>query len=195
MVTMLVVRFPIFCRALGLDDGFDPADQSVRKSIAALLTEINSLFSTEYELVVQGYGNKPINYVRVPKTSSDDSLRSTKEWLDIAIGISGSKEGDTFNSAYRIANHLLRFYKDSVLAACETQRIAVCKPMTATGYTAMIKAAKITGVGEREVQKYLSAELGHGFCPSRRSVDILSDGHVEIKYNSINFTFDGKQEE
>ena len=53
--------------------------------------------------------------------------------------------------AYCIANHLLHFYKDSVLAACETQRIAVCKQMTATGYAAMIKAAKITGVGEREV--------------------------------------------
>jgi hypothetical protein len=84
--------------------------------------------------------------------------------LNIAIRISGSKEGDTFNSAYRITNHLWCFYKDSVLAACETQRIAVCKLMTATGFATMIKAAKITGVGEREVQKYLSAELGHGFC-------------------------------
>jgi hypothetical protein len=163
--------------------------------LVALLTELNRLFIIEYELVIRGYGNKLIHYVRVPKTSSDDSFRSTKEWLDIAIRISGSKEGDTYNSAYHIANHLWQFYEDSALAACETQRIVVCKLMTATGFAAMIKAAKITGVGEREVQKYLSAELGHGFCPTRRSVDILSDGHVEIKYNSINFTFDGKQEE
>jgi hypothetical protein len=120
---------------------------------------------------------------------------NTKEWLDVAIRISGSKEGDTFNSAYRIANHLWHFYKDSILAACETQRIAVCKPMTATGFAAMMKAAKITGVGEREVRKYLTAELGPGFCPSRRRVDILSDGHVEVKYDSINFTFEGKKEE
>ena len=41
----------------------------------------------------------------------------------------------------------------------------------------------------------MSAELGHGFCPSQQSVDILSNGHVEIKYNTINFNFDGKQEE
>jgi hypothetical protein len=41
----------------------------------------------------------------------------------MAIQISGSKQNDTFNAAYRIANHLLRFYKDSVLAACETQKV------------------------------------------------------------------------
>jgi hypothetical protein len=64
-------------------------------------------------------------------------------------------------------NHLLRFYKDSVLAACETQKIAVCKLMTETGFAAMIEAAKVTSLGEREVQKYLSAELGQGFCLSR----------------------------
>jgi hypothetical protein len=118
-----------------------------------------------------------------------------KEWLDIAIRISGSKEGDTYNLAYHIANHLWRFYKDSVLSACEAQRIAVCKPMSETGFATMIKAAKITGVGEREVQKYLSAELGHGFCPSQQSVDIQSDGHIEVKYDSIDFTFEGKKEE
>jgi hypothetical protein len=63
--------------------------------------------------------------------------------------------------------------------------------MTATGFAAMIKAAKMTGVGEREVQKYLTAELRHGFCPSRQSVDILNDSHVEDTYGSINFTFEG----
>ena len=46
--------FPNLCQAIGLDDGFDLRDPSICKSIAALLTEINSLFSTEYELVVQG---------------------------------------------------------------------------------------------------------------------------------------------
>ena len=44
--------YPHLCRALGLDDGFDPTDSSVRKSTVALLTEINHLLSTEYELVV-----------------------------------------------------------------------------------------------------------------------------------------------
>ncbi len=59
----------------------------------------------------------------------------------------------------------------------------------------MIKAAKINGMGEREVQKYLTAQLGNEFRPTRWSIDCLSDGHVEVQYKSIYFTFDGKQKE
>jgi hypothetical protein len=44
--------YPHLCQALGLDDGFDPTNPSVRKSLVALLTELNRLFSTEYELVI-----------------------------------------------------------------------------------------------------------------------------------------------
>ena len=115
--------YPRLCRALGLDnDEFDPTDPSIQKSTVELLSELNHLFSTEYELVVRGYGNKKIHYVCVPRASSDNSFRHSKEWLDAAIKISGSNEASTFNAAYRIANHLFRFYKDSVLAACETQK-------------------------------------------------------------------------
>jgi hypothetical protein len=62
--------------------------------------------------------------------------------------------------------------------------------MTATEFAAMIKAAKVTGLGETELQTYLNAEFGQGFCPSRRSIDILSDGHVEVKQSCIDFTFE-----
>ncbi len=44
--------YPHLCRALGLDDGFDPTNPSVRKSLVALLTKLNRSFSTEYELVI-----------------------------------------------------------------------------------------------------------------------------------------------
>jgi hypothetical protein len=37
----------------------------------------------------------------------------------------------------------------------------------------MMKAAKITGGGEREVRKYLTAELGPSFCPSQRRVEVV----------------------
>ena len=89
--------------------------------------------------------------------------------------------------AYHIANHLFCFYKDRVLAGCKTQKVAVYKPMTSTGFAAMINAAKINGTGEREVQKYLTTELRNGFCPTQQSIDHLSDSHVEVKYKSINF--------
>jgi hypothetical protein len=54
----------------------------------------------------------------VPKTSSDQSFQNSKEWLDVAIKVAGTKHGGTYEAAYRISNHLLRFYRDSVLAAC-----------------------------------------------------------------------------
>ncbi len=118
--------YPHLCSALGLDDGFDPTSPSIQKSMVALLTEIHCLFSTEFELVIGGYGNKNIHFIRVPQTSSNNSFRNSKEWLNVAIRVSGSKEGSTFNSAYCIANHLFCFYKDSTLAACKAQKAAVC---------------------------------------------------------------------
>ncbi len=144
--------YPHLCSALGLDDGFDPTSPSIQKSMVGLLTEIHCYFSNEFELVIRGYGNKNIHYIRVPQTSSNDSFRNSKEWLDVAIRVSESKEGSTFNSAYHITNHLFCFYKDSVLAACKKQKVAVCKLMTSTEFAAMIKAAKNNGTGEREVR-------------------------------------------
>jgi hypothetical protein len=100
---------------------------------------------------------------------------------------------DTFNAAYRIANHLLRFCKDSVLAACETQKVPVCKAMTATQFQAMCTAGGVTGEGERELKKHLSAYLGKGFCPTRRSVDMLAEGYCKITYGCKEFKYDGKE--
>jgi hypothetical protein len=42
----------------------------------------------------------------------DNAFTNSKEWLDTAITISGSQHGSTFESAYRITNHLIKFYKD-----------------------------------------------------------------------------------
>jgi hypothetical protein len=104
----------------------------------------------------------------VPKTSSDRSFQNSKEWLDAAIKVAGTKHKGTYEAAYRISNHLLRFYRDSVLAACETQRIPVSKPMSATQFSSMMNASGVSGKGEQEIKKHLKAHLGPGFCPSRR---------------------------
>jgi len=44
--------------------------------------------------------------VRVPRTQSDRSFLNSKEWVDTAIQITGSKRGGTFESAKRITNHI-----------------------------------------------------------------------------------------
>ena len=174
--------YPFLSKALGVEDGgcFNPTDPSVQKSMRSLLRELNALLSTTYELNTTDMSNNKICYVRVPRTSSDSSFRNSKEWLDAAIQISGSKQNDRFNAAYRIANHLLRFYKDSVLAACETQKVPVCKAITPTQFQAMCTEGGATGEGERELKKHLSTHLGKGFCPTRHSVDVMAEGHCEI---------------
>jgi hypothetical protein len=160
-------KYPHLSRALGDNDGyFDPANPTVVKSMQGLLQEINHLLSTNYELQVRALSsNKQISYVRVPRAKSDHYFSNSKEWLDTAINTSGS--GGTFESAYRITKHLIKFYKDSFLAACKTQGVPVIKPMSATGFQAMLTAGKVTGTGERELKKHLSSHLGNGFCPTR----------------------------
>ena len=140
--------YPHLVRALGVgEDGFDPTNPSVQKSMRSLLSELNDLLSTTYQLDVSGLSNNRISYVRVPQTKCICSFWNSKEWIDTAIQISGSKHGGTFESAYRITNHIIRYYNDSFLAACETQRVPVCNPMSATEFQAMISALSVSGTG------------------------------------------------
>ena len=110
----------------------------------ALLAELIELLGKDYELnVIDSSNNTQLTYVRVPKTSSNRSFHNSKEWLDVAIKVAGTKHGGTFEAANRISNHLLRFYRDSVMAACETQKLPVSKPMTATQFSSMMNAARV----------------------------------------------------
>ncbi len=56
--------YPHLLRALGVgEDGFDPTNPSVQKSMHSLLSELNDLLSTKYQLDVNGLSNKRISYV------------------------------------------------------------------------------------------------------------------------------------
>ena len=66
--------YPHLARALRREDGFDPMNPSVQKSMHYLLTELNDLLSTTYRLNVSDESYKKISYVRVPRTSSDRSF-------------------------------------------------------------------------------------------------------------------------
>jgi hypothetical protein len=65
--------------------------------------------------------------------------------------------------------------------------------MSATAFTAMLQAGKVSGTGERQLKKHLCTHLGVGFCPTRQSVDMLADGHSMVHYDCINFTYNGKE--
>jgi hypothetical protein len=129
----------------------------------------------------------------VPRTKSDNAFTNPKEWFDTAIKVSGSQHGGTFESSYWITNQLIKFYKDSFLAACQTQGVPVMKPMSATEFQSMLHAGKVSGTGERELKKHLCAHLGQDFCPTRRSVNMLLEGHGVVHYGSCDFTYDKKE--
>jgi hypothetical protein len=84
----MVKSYPHLLKTLGLEDGFDPTDPHVQKSMCGLLAELNDILSTTYELNVSGISNKKISYVREPWTNSDNSFRNSKEWVNTAIKIS-----------------------------------------------------------------------------------------------------------
>jgi hypothetical protein len=65
--------------------------------------------------------------------------------------------------------------------------------MTATEFQSMLHAGKVSGTGEQELKKHLSTHLSQGFCPTQRSVHMLSEGHANVHYGSLNFTYDGKE--
>ena len=71
-------RYPYLSRALGGEDGFDPTNPSVKRSMCSLMTELNKLLSTEYLLDINGISNNKISYVRVPRTQSDPIFSQLK---------------------------------------------------------------------------------------------------------------------
>jgi hypothetical protein len=62
-------------------------------------------------------------------------------------------------------------------------------------FSSMMNASGDSGKGKQEIKKHLKAHLGPGFCPSRRCVRMLSEGHGAVNYGCINFTYEGKQQE
>ncbi len=53
--------YPYLAQALGGEDGFDPMNPSVQKSMHCSLTELNHLLSTTYELNVGAISNNKIS--------------------------------------------------------------------------------------------------------------------------------------
>jgi hypothetical protein len=68
--------------------------------------------------------------------------------------------------------------------------------MSAMQFSSMMNASEVSGKGEQEIKKRLKAHLGPGFCPSRRCIGMLSEGHGVVNYDCIwiNFTYQGKHQ-
>jgi len=78
----------------------------------------------------------------------------------------------------RVANHLIQFYKDSVLAALKKQGMAIAQQMSTTQYVAMLSALEISGEKEQVLAKYLCHYLGKSFTPSWKQASMLAEGRA-----------------
>ena len=144
---------------------------------------------------MKGFGGHDIVFVRVPRSSSDKSFNNPKSWVDQALKYNGSPHPTTFESAFRVSNHLCRFYKDAFFAAMEKQGMPIAQPMSTVEYTAMMSALNITGKKERVLGKYMRQHLGPAFCPTQRSVSILAQGHTKVYTGSMPWIYEGKERE
>jgi len=127
--------------------------------------------------------------------SSDKSFNNTKSWVDKALKHNGSTHGGTFESAFRVSNHLCRFYRDSFVAAMEKQGMPIAQPMSTVKYAAMMSTLNITGKKERVLGKYTRQHLGPAFCPTQKSVSILAVGHTKVHTGSMPWIYEGKERE
>ena len=103
----------------------------------SLLSELNDLLSTTFQLdVTELSSNQKISYIRVPQTSSDRSFLNSKEWVDNAIQVSGSKLNGTFDRRTASPTISVAFIATPSLL----RAIPICRPMTATEFQGMISA-------------------------------------------------------
>jgi hypothetical protein len=156
---------------------------------------VHLLDASREGLKVNGLGGHDIMFVRVPPSSSDKSFNNTKSWVDEALKYNGSTHGGTFESAFRVSNHLCRFYRDLFVATMEKQGMPIAQPMSMVKYAAMMSTLNITGEKERVLEKYTRHHLGPAFCPTQKSVSLLAVGHTKVHTGSMPWIYEGKERE
>jgi hypothetical protein len=87
-----------------------------KKMIEPLLLEIIRLKGASRHMNVTDNAGHQNSFIWVAHLSSDKLFNNTKSWVDKALEISGSPHNGTFESAFRVANHLCRFYGDLSLS-------------------------------------------------------------------------------
>ena len=179
-------------------DDFDASDPKTNKKIRSLMGEIMSLeVDGKYEMRYKNKQGQEQTVVRIPTNSTDDGFnKRAKDWLDLIFQINGAKNNDPSESARRISSHIIKFYKDAHMEACERRDVPICRAMTATAYAALLKATNISGAQERELRKHLQDHLGKNFLPTHTSVSMMCEGHTEVYTDTVKFTYkDGEEEE
>jgi hypothetical protein len=133
--------YPLLADIYG--NAFDPSNQQSKKLIKPLMSEIMCFTDASRQGInVKDYACHVISFLHVPNSSSDKSFDNSKSWVDEALQINGSAHNGTFESAFRVANHLHRFYGDSVCKALNKQGMFIAQEMSTVKYVTMLSALK-----------------------------------------------------
>ncbi|EJK66743.1 hypothetical protein THAOC_12304, partial [Thalassiosira oceanica] len=163
-----------------LGEEYDPGNEQHVKMIDGLLDEIVRLRevgnTTTY---MTPKGHKKISLIRVPTAMSDNSFSNTSNWVDEAVEANSGK-GDASSSAKRIAMHLTKNYRDSVIDALKQRNVPVAKPMSEAGFAAMMSECGATGECEKVIRKFLNDHMGKGFIPPKYATNVHCEGHAKV---------------
>jgi hypothetical protein len=118
------MMYPLIRKIYG--DAFDPLSEKTKKMIEPLLLEIICLKGASRHMNVTDNAGHQNSFIWVPRLSSDKSFNNTKSWVDKALEIIESPHNGTFESAFRVANHLCRFYGDFSMSLSWLV-LAICK--------------------------------------------------------------------
>ena len=182
-------EFPAMAEIFGED--FDPHDEDTRMKMHRLFSEFAKLESDGRAFVVRGRPGRETSWVNVPRNSSDQSFRKyAADWMEPILNLNAPKNDDSFDSARRMSEYLIRNYRSSFLAAAENDgTIPLCTPMTPTAYAAMVQRVGLNTSQEKVLAKHLRDHLGKAFLPTSAKVAMLSEGYTPIVTRTIEYKY------
>ena len=183
--------YPRLRAALGVST-LDPNDNVTMSKLDGLMSELMAVKEDSRHVEYKDDRGHDVHLVRVPVNANDKSFYNSKDFVDTMLSINGSREADTSGSAERVTNHLIRFYKDSVLTALKKQGVPICKPISETAFVAMSQASNFKGTQETEIMKHLRDHLGKHFCPTKAKIKMFSKGHTKIKARTATVNIKGE---
>ena len=180
---------PNLCKLLN-EDNIDPSDPRLDK----LLSEIVSLKQQQRRVVHKNSNNRTCTLVNVPKTTTLNSFIKCNDWVDSALD-ANSPSDDPYDSIYRVVRHCGKRNRDATVNAIKDLGVPIVNPMTPTQFAGMVTDVRLTGVQEETLAQHLRHHLGKGFCPARKHLRMMCEGHSKIITGSVTHVYDPKSGE
>ena len=132
------------------------------------------------------------NWVRVPTAKTDESFRKSSDWFGKAINAMSKNVKDVvIKSAKRLAKYLKRKHTEAFNDFLEEEGHHAPPQMSAERQAAMFAEAGVhSKKSRRSISKFLRQTWGSKCLEPEYKVDLLGQGHTEVKQDSIEYAYD-----